>query len=314
MAEERDLETMCAIHLVAEQEDSIGHGLTPAEERFAAEKEPNTGKSLRLIEPPGMSQGRQSRVSVLAYDFGGEERRVVWKRMGVDKGLTQAEATEMWRRLDHYRTKLIDVGWRVPRLLYSAVVPVSSDESQIFSYEQYIYGGDAEVMLQDPDQPNFRKWYLVDEILRTLYSYPQESLTREVVAGQKVSRLPDGLDLKAANFVLEDGTDELYFIDLFGPKELTLEGDWEIFTPKIDTLPSENLRAVCATREGAVLRFWRLARRLWKPEKRDRVPLTEEFLDHLERLEPPEEEFAFVRDEIEANCPWMDRLYDEHHI
>jgi hypothetical protein len=316
MAEEKELEeAMCAIHLL-EQKADIGSDLTPAEERFAAEKEPitGTGKSLRLIDAPGMSQGRQSRVSVLAYNRDHEERRVVWKRMGAGKSLTESEAREMWKRLDHYRAKLINVGWQVPRLLYSAVVPVASNECQIFSYEHYIHGGDAEVMLRNPDQPNFRKWYLVDEILRTLYAYPEGSLKRDVVAGRKVSLLPDGLDLKAANFVLEDGTDQLYFIDLFGPKELTSDGRWMIYTPKIDTLPAENLRAVCATREGTILRFWRLARRLWKLEKKDRIPLTEEFLDHFTRLDPPEEELAFVTGEIESNCPWMDSLYKEHHI
>jgi hypothetical protein len=313
MADLRDVETMCATHLI-EQKTSSGLELTEAEERFAAEREPGTGTSLQFIHPPGMSQGRQSRVSVLAYGQGEKERRVVWKRMGADKGLTEAEAMMMWRRLAHYREKLISAGWKVPKLLYSAVVPVSSDETQIFSYEEYIYGGDAEAMLTDPEQPNFRKWYFVDKVLRTLYSYPQDSLRRQMVAGRKVSLLPDGLDLKAANFVLEEGTDELFFIDLFGPKELTDDGGWRIYSPKIDTLPSDNLRAVCATREGALLRFWRLARRLWKKDKDERVAISKEFLDHVAAIEPPAEELSLIQEEIETGCPWMEQLYKEHHI
>lgn len=313
MAEANDVEIMCATHLIEEKTTS-GFELTEAEERFAAEREPGTGTSLRFVHPRGMSQGRQSRVSVLAYGPKSKERRVVWKRMGAGKGLTFDEANAMWRRLIHYREKLITMGWKVPKLLYSAVVPVAPAETQIFSYEEYIYGGDAEAMLTSAKQPNFRKWYFVDKVLRTLYSYPSEALQRREVAGREVSLLPDGLDLKAANFVLEQGTDNLFFIDLFGPKELTDTGDWRIFNPKIDTLPADNLKAVCATREGSLLRFWRLARRLWKSNKSERVALSNEFLDHVAAIEPPTEEFALIREEIEANCPWMEQLYKEHHI
>jgi hypothetical protein len=313
MAEANDVETMCAIHLI-EQKTAFNLELTAAEERFAAEREPGTGTSLRFVHPRGMSQGRQSRVSVLAYGHKSKERRVVWKRMGAGKGLTFDEANAMWKRLVHYREKLLAVGWKVPKLLYSAVVPVAPDETQIFSYEEYIYGGDAEAMLKSTKQPNFRKWYFVDKVLRTLYSYPPEVLHRREVSGREVSLLPDGLDLKAANFVLEQGTDDLFFIDLFGPKELTGDGDWRIYNPKIDTLPADNLKAVCATREGALLRFWRLARRLWKPDKRERVAISNEFLDHVAAIEPPAQELALIREEIETGCPWMEQLYKEHHI
>jgi hypothetical protein len=312
MTEEISLRTMCATHLI-EQKDVVPV-LTEAEERFAAEREPGTGTNLRFVQAEGISKGRQSRVSVLAYGQGSRERRVVWKRMGAGKGLDVEEAELMWQRLAHYREKLIAVGWRVPKLLYSAVVPISQDEVQIFSYEEYIRGGDAEVMLKDPEQPNFRKWYFVDKVLRTLYSYPPDSLRREEVAGRTVSLLPDGLDLKAANFVLEEGTDDLFFIDLFGPKELTDDGQWRVYSQKIDPLPADNLRAVCATREGSLLRFWRLARRLWKPDKRERIAITEEFLDHVAAIEPPPEELAFIREEIENGCRWMEQLYEERQI
>ncbi len=303
---------MCATHLI--EQKTVVPVLTEAEERFAAEREPGTGTNLRFVQAKGISKGRQSRVSVLAYGQGSRERRVVWKRMGAGKGLNVDEAELMWQRLAHYREKLIAVGWRVPKLLYSAVVPISQDEVQIFSYEEYIRGGDAEVMLKDPEQPNFRKWYFVDKVLRTLYSYPPDSLRREEVAGRTVSLLPDGLDLKAANFVLEEGTDDLFFIDLFGPKELTDDGQWRVYSQKIDPLPADNLRAVCATREGSLLRFWRLARRLWKPDKRERVAITEEFLDHVAAIEPPPEELAFIREEIENGCRWMEELYEERQI
>lgn len=313
MTEAIDFEAMCATHLI-EQKTSSGLDLTEAEERFAAKREPGTGTNLRFVNAKGISQGRQSRVSVLAYGRGKRERRVIWKRMGAGKGLSWDEAEVMWSRLARYREKLMGAGWRVPKLLYSSVVPISAEEVQIFSYEGYIYGGDAEVMLKDAKQPNFRKWYFVDQVLKTLYSYPPDSLKREEVAGREVSLLPDGLDLKAANFVLEEGTDDLFFIDLFGPKELDDEGQWWVYSPKIDPLPPENLRAVCATREGSLLRFWRLARRLWKPDKDERVEISEEFLEHVAAIEPPPEELALIREEIENGCPWMEQLYEERQI
>lgn len=53
----------------------------------------------RIADVEGISQGRQSRVSVLEYERGGEIFNVLWKRMGAGKGLTGTEAGEFRQRL-----------------------------------------------------------------------------------------------------------------------------------------------------------------------------------------------------------------------
>jgi hypothetical protein len=299
---------MCALHAA----DLTEVGLTETERRFLAESEP--AARLRPVEVGGMSQGRQSRVSVLAYGEDDEQHYVVWKRMGAGKYLTRDEATKMWERLGRYKGALDSLGWVTPAQYHSTVVDVSHTESQIFSYEQFVPGGDGDAMLADPDQPNLRKWHFVTEVLRVLYSYPAHCLDRKRIAGRTLTALPVGMDVKAANFVLERGSNRLYFIDLFGPKELDRKGRWLLYSPKIDTLPEENLRAVCATREGCVLRFWRLARRLWEPDRERRQSLTEGFFNQLLALDPPRDEVALIREEIDARFPWLTQLYSEREV
>ena len=306
----QDVSSMCAAHAASQQVSSID--LSEAEARFVAEREPLVG--LRPVQVPGISAGRQSRVSVMAYKQHGQTRHVIWKRMADGKGLTREEANEMWVRVPHYKASLESGGWKIPKLLYSTVYEVSASESQIFSYEQFISGGDGDAMLSDPGEPNFRKWHFVSEVLRTLFAYPKSSLKRAMIADRDLTVLPHGLDLKAANFVLEQGTNHLYFVDLFGPKELDDRRQWRFYSSKIDLLPPDNLRAVCATREGCILRFWRLARRLWEPEKTRRRKLTGELLKQIEALDPPAYEFEFIKNEIQDDYPWLTKLYSERHI
>lgn len=305
---------MCAVHSAL----VTSSALTDTERRWLEQNEPNL--ELRFADDlEGISQGRQSRVSVLTYGgndsgSGDSERFVIWKRMGDGKRLSSDEAHLMWNQLELYKAELESCGWVVPRLLYSEVVRVSEVENQIFSYEQFVPGGDGDMMLSDPREPNFRKWYLVSEVLRTLFRYPEERLNRGVVAGREVTCLPHGIDLKAANIVLEQDSDQLYFIDLFGPKNLDADGRWVVHSPKIDPLPAENLRAVCATREGSVLRFWRLARRLWEPQHSERDKLTDELLERLDALGCPSNELDFIAKEIKAGFPWLTALYSEREV
>ena len=235
--------------------------------------------------------------------------------MGVGKGLTEAEAALMRSRLEPYKRSLETAGWHVPKLFHSRVVDIDG-EAQIFSYEEFVSGGDGDKMIADVRQPNFRKWYLVEETLRRLYSYSETNTSRHLVAGEMVTLLPHGLDLKAANVVLEQGSDTLYFVDLFGPKELlgTPEPQWLIYNSKLDPLPAENLIAVCATREGAVLRFWRLARRLWETDRNLRDYLQPEFLDRLAALHPPDQELAFIRHQLTQGLPWLNNIYAERKV
>jgi len=147
------LALMCAVHAA----QVTSSAFTEAEKRWLAENEPSV--RLRALDDlEGISQGRQSRVSVLEYGEPESEQRVIWKRMGVGKRLSHDEARSMWQRLDSYKHELESCGWSIPQLLFSQVVQLSPSEHQIFSYEQFIPGGDGDLMLSDPREPNFRKW------------------------------------------------------------------------------------------------------------------------------------------------------------
>lgn len=233
--------------------------------------------------------------------------------MGAGKGLTPGESTGFNDELRPYRAELIAAGWNIPQLLYTRISALRN-EHQIFAYEQFISGGDGEKMLADPTQPNFRKWYMVGEVVRTLCHYPPSSLVRAAIAGRTVTRLPHGLDLKLANVVLEQSTNRLYFVDLFGPKRLDDQGHWRSYSTKLDTLKPVGLKAVCATREGTILRCWRLAERYWSHGYRSPDQLRTEFIGQISQLPLPYEELRFVREEIEAGYPWLDGIYEEREV
>lgn len=259
----------------------------------------------------GMSEGRHSRVSVLEYRVDDIPHRVLWKRMGRDKGLTRPEAELLESRLLPYRSDLQKYGWRLPKIFYTQVV--SYEETEIFSYEEVIGKGDAEHLIDHPEEPRFKKWFLLRETLETLARYPAESIRRRPIAGKELTLLPHGLDLKPANVVF-DAENNLYFVDLFGPKELDKKGQWLTYSAKLDTLPPDNLMALCATREGAMLRFYRLTEMLWsKHGDVDVSEIRKEFIAMLEST-LPRTEVALIKAEIEGNFPWLDKLYSEQRV
>ena len=289
---------------------SNAESVSDEERGILAQHEPLVQFSVVGDREANLSQGRQSRVSVLEYEQGGETQRILWKRMGATKGLDSSEANALNERLQPYRRSLVEAGWQVPKILYSQVAPVAG-EHQIFSYEQHIPGGDGEKMLADPATPNFRKWHLINEVINQMASYASDTLPRTELAGQSLTALPHGLDLKLANVVLEEGSDELYFVDLFGPKELASDGNRQSYNAKLDTLSPESLRAVCATREGAILRCWRLAENYWSLGGAEPTQLQAGFLERINKSPIPPTEQAFITREVEAGYEWLDRVYQE---
>src|SRR4051812_41384411 len=184
--------------------------LVAFEESILRTQEP--AANFAAVSATGISQGRQSRVTVLEFKLSSGAEKIVWKRMGVGKGLTASEATLLHDELRKYRRSLRNFGWNVPKLFHTHTVQVGG-EWQIYSYEQYIPGGDADFAVRDATEPNFRKWQLIRAAVETLGEYPADALSRRTVCGREVTMLPHGLDLKLANLV-NDGL-MLYFVDLF---------------------------------------------------------------------------------------------------
>lgn len=266
-----------------------------------------------IIPARGISEGRQSRVSVLEYEIHGARERVLLKRMAAGKNLTRDEAQIFFERLFPYRETLLNSGWNVPRIFHAEPVDIN-DETQIFSYEQFIPGGDGDFMFVNPEEPQFRKWSLLRSVLDTLVRYDERTLVRENVAGHRLTRLPHGLDLKLANVVL-NRSGKLYFVDLFGTKELASDGSWMTYSPKIDLLPQEELKAVCATREGAILRLYRLAEQRWlQADSIAMDALREGMIRLVQSAHLPSEEIRFILDDMQSGFPFLDSIYKERSV
>lgn len=265
-----------------------------------------------VTDLPDISEGRQSRVSVLRFKIGGEsEELVVWKRMGVGKHLTKREAQFLHSRLRTYRRSLRTSGWNIPKLFHTHVAKVDM-EWQVLSYEQFIPGGDADHMFKKANIPNYRKWFLIRTALETLAEYDQHLIGPTTIEGQQVTLLPHGIDLKLANLVNDEG--QVWFVDLFGPKELE-DGEWVSYNSKLDHLSEERLKAVTATREGSVLRLFRLAEESWlESGSIQRETLQDNFEDVLEQSGIPEREATFIMDQIRSDYPWLDKLYSEELV
>lgn len=272
------------------------------------------GVHFEVRPPVGISEGRQSRVSILEYCIDGQAHQVLWKRMGAGKGLSREEAEMFERRLRFYRKELLDAGWHVPELFYTTTAEIDG-EHQILSYEQLVGRGDGDIMLSNPEEPHFRKWHLLRRVAETLAAYPRHTLVPIEVAGIVMHRLPHGLDMKLANVVLDE-QGMLWFVDLFGPKEINEKtGAWRTYSQKLDTLPEGSLMGVCATREGMLLRMYRLAQKVWSATKTiDAQQLNIGFVQLLESLGLPDDEAACIIDQIKSGFPWLDRIYEEKKV
>jgi hypothetical protein len=135
-------------------------------------------------------------------------------------------------------------------------------------------------------------------------------LCRETIVGKNLTRLPHGIDLKPANLVRSGPI--VYLVDIFGPKEITAEGVWKTYNPKLDGLSHQNLLAVCATREGAIIRLIRLAAQSWVSSgsiKADQ--LWGQLTPVLDQSGIPPHERDFILAEIDNDFPWMNELYSE---
>jgi len=284
---------------------------------------PDAELSIDPSHQTGLSQGRQSEVYIITNHEGdptawaelGTNWVLVWKRMAVHKQLSHDEALRLQSSLRDYQNNLYQAGWRLPALFASEVINGDDGGFGIACAEQFIPGGDGEILLKDPSAPEHRKQALVEEVIMTLYApHTHGDLPRRVLAGKEVSALPYGLDLKPANIVLIEPEDLLFVIDVFGPKQIGDDGQWLTYFSKIDSLPAQSLQAVTASREGAILRFWRLSEQFWAGDSMNLKERRAWMFDLLLAAGAPRQEVAFIADEISHGYPWLDEIYRESAV
>lgn len=256
-------------------------------------------------------EGRQSRVSALEIIKADSTRKVIWKRCGVEKGLTKEEATLLAKHIPHYRESLQQFGWNVPSIFYSHVVHFDSGHV-IFSYEELVEVIDAERMFKDENTAHFERLAVLQKVVATLTNNKHQSLVRKKYGDVILSSLPYGIDLKLANIIL-DARGELHFVDFFGPKELTPEGSWKTYSTKLDSLPEDSLLAVCATREGCIIRMLKLALR-YLPSSLSKETYMKHYEDIVRDSLLPEEEKYFILSEVKNDFPLLASIYQEEKV
>ena len=147
--------------------------------------------------------------------------------------------------------------------------------------------------------------------MQKLVNYPQNSLHKRTLVGKNLTILPHGMDLKPANIVLNENN-LLYLVDLFGTKELNEKGGWRIYSRKLDRLDPDRLLALCATREGIILRFYRLAEVEWtKIPGINKEELRAGFLSLLASLQLPKNEKEFIIEDVRTGFQWSDMAYSK---
>lgn len=256
-------------------------------------------------------EGRQSRVSALEIHKNTSVTKVIWKRCGVDKGLTESESKELCSRISPYRTVLQEHGWNVPEIYYSQPVQLAK-EHVIFSYEHLIESVDVERMFKDEGTAHFERLSVIQKMISTLTNRHHARLQEEVYGDYILSSLPYGIDLKLANLILDHhGT--LHFVDFFGPKEILPGGSWKSYTTKLDSLSEDRLKMVCATREGCILRMIKLALKNL-PVTLSKETYFHHFLDSILLSDLPQREKDFIVQEITLNFPMLDKVYEEYRV
>lgn len=282
--------------------------ITLSEKTFLLACNPLTSFSFPSIS---FGEGRQSKVSALEIKTPLSVRKVIWKRSGIDKKLDRTEANVFALSLHPYRETLLRYGWHTPEILYHEVVE-DEGEYRIFSYEELILAADVERMFKEGGTTHFERFSVIQKTIATLTNHHHGSLSTLHTYGHTFHLLPYGIDLKPANLVL-DHKGKLHFVDFFGPKELTEEGDWKTYSTKLDSLSKENLRLVCATREGCILRMLKLCLQQL-PENCDKNYYKNSFAECILHSSLSEEEKRYIMSQVENNFPLLAKIYKEKEV
>jgi len=253
-----------------------------------------------LMHSSSTEPGTQSAVDLITLpDFPAGTEAVLLKRMAAGRGLSHHEARTLRDALGPYQESLRAAGWNIPQLYASHIVQVEN-EWQIWAYEEYIRGANLAAILRHGSNGLAR--YAISRVLATISSYEP---TRHIShADQTLTLLPHGVDLQPTNIVMAS-TGAFYMIDTFGPKSTTENGELTSYNPQLDSASPRALTIVCATREGALLRFFRKTEALW--------PTPEDFVDEAEEAlafaDIPTDEAQLVIADMAAGYELLDEAY-----
>lgn len=234
-----------------------------------------------------ITQGKQSHVFI---------SRFIVKQMGIGKGLTFREVSDLTRHLSLYQQVLRQRGWSTP-ITYFMQINDHEAGSYLTTLEQYIEGPSFTDILAKEGVPQALSY--LELILHLLAN---ESTSEFAYERLRFHRLKYGVDLKPDNLVLDVQTRELFLVDTFAPKIITSEGQWGWYSKKLDELGPEELMVVTGTREGISLRLFRLMG----------ISKTRHYSNILSSLETNgmrKEEVRFIASEIESDYPLLDYIY-----
>ena len=267
---------------------------------------------LKQFEPYGQfevreypfSYGSQAKIVLLDVQDNPTNRLVVWKRIAADKGLTKEEAVELKNGIYAFNADLKRCGWNVPTI-YQIHVIKADGGYQLFSYEQFIEGLEGEHMLKNGAW-NFCKWSLLRQVTDQIAAY-SDLIPGVRFAGYELYQLPHAIDLRPANVVLDE-QGIMWNIDFFTPKVINHEtGELHIFNTKLEKLTQDKLLARESTREGILLRFFKLTEMMCQSISLDKM--REGFIDILDTSELPHAVKDFVSQQIQQNYPFLDKIY-----
>jgi hypothetical protein len=263
-----------------------------------------------LLEVPGIELGQQSRPDII--NIPGIPEDTLLKRMCAGKGLDRAEAAKISGSLSRYQEELAAAGWNIPQQ-YGAVLARVVSEWQIWALERFVPGmTGAEIFRHESN--NSMKRHALGQVLGTMASYTVANAPECTLFGRQLTPLPHGVDLKPANIVLDE-RGKIWMVDTFAPKTIGPEGDFELYSSKLEALPSDASRTVCGTRQGALLRFLRKTQELWLASGSS---CTDEFMDDVDyalALTPlPPIETDVILSEMNMGYPWLDRIYADDSL
>ncbi|MEV6621283.1 hypothetical protein AB0M83_19115 [Amycolatopsis sp. NPDC051106] len=253
-----------------------------------------------FAELPAGRQGSQSVVSVRGRRDGAR----VLKRAALGRGLTLHEANAAVANLSAYRDELAFSDWNIPAVAETTVVG-SGNAVEVWAIEQYIPGGDIATL-------GFRDSRIRKALLQVVNAVSLVASQLPLTAVDNVttlSMMPYGIDLKPSNIIVHPRTGLAYLVDTFPPLNFAENGSFAFYNSKVHRFSESMLMAVCATREGSILRFWRLLERQWNLGAADTLTMRQMLAEVLEESPMPHASVEIILGQIETNYPMLDLYY-----